>query len=81
MGKRVVLAGNNLAAVYTLDLLLQVVEAEDILAVAPEPRSAPVWQASLEEAARAAGVPCISPVDVNDAEVLERISEQRAELL
>jgi methionyl-tRNA formyltransferase len=81
MRRRVVLAGNNLAAVYTLDLLLDVVEPDDILAVAPDPGSTPGWQVSLEEAAHATGVPCISPVDVNEAEILDRIAEQRANLL
>jgi methionyl-tRNA formyltransferase len=81
MSRRVVLAGNNLAAVYALDLLLEVVEPTDVLAVAPEPKRVADWQDSLESAAQAAGVPCIAPADVNDPEILERIGDHGADLL
>ncbi|HLF67968.1 MAG TPA: formyltransferase family protein [Gaiellaceae bacterium] len=50
-----------------------------MLAIAPE-RSAP-WHSSLQEAARQAGVPCLTPDDVNDEAVLARVAEHEAELL
>jgi methionyl-tRNA formyltransferase len=81
MTSRVVLAGNNLAAVSTLELLLQVCEPDEILALAPEPTRVAGWHASLEDAAREAGVTCIAPARVNEPDVVERISAHRAELL
>ncbi len=66
MGPKVVLAGNNLAAIYTLELLLEVCDRTEILAIAPKPGRPAEWTASLEEAAHTHGVPCIAPEDVND---------------
>lgn len=50
-----------------------------MLAIAPE-RSAP-WHASLADAAREAGVPCLVPDDVNDESVLARVADHGPELL
>jgi methionyl-tRNA formyltransferase len=50
-----------------------------VLAIAPQ-RSAS-WHASLAEAARRAGVACLTPDDVNDETVLARVAEHHPELL
>ena len=81
MNSRVVLAGNNLAATYALDLLLEACDRRDILAIAPERDRVTAWHVSLEAAARSAGVECMSPADVNTPEVITRIQEHRPGLL
>jgi methionyl-tRNA formyltransferase len=81
VNSRVVLAGNSLAATYALDLLLEVCDRRDILTIAPEPDRVAAWHVSLEAAALGAGVECISPVDVNAPEVIERIREHEPALL
>jgi methionyl-tRNA formyltransferase len=73
VSSRVVLAGNNLAAGYVLDLLLEVCDPSDVLAIAPKPERVAAWQVSLQTAAQDAGVECLAPSDVNTPEVVERI--------
>ena len=80
MSPRVVLAGNNLAATYVLDLLLEACDRTDILAIVPQPDKVAAWHVSLEVAARDAGVVCISPVDVNAPDVIRRVLEHEANL-
>ncbi len=78
---RVVLAGNNAAAIGVLDLLLEALPPEAILAVAPPQSVASTWQASLVAASSERGVVCISPDDVNDDETLALVSSHRPKLL
>jgi methionyl-tRNA formyltransferase len=81
VSSKVVLAGNNLAAVYTLELLLQALRPGAILAIAPDPNRPAPWHVSLQRAAGEAGVQCLTPTDVNDPEVLVRVRDHRPELL
>ena len=81
MADRLVLAGNNTAAVYVLDLLLEWVGPKDILIVAPPDTDIPDWQRSLGGHARGRGVECLQPDDVNDPGVLARIDEHDPSLL
>ena len=78
---RFVLAGSNLAAVHTLDLLLEAVSAENVLAIAPASGDAPSWHASLVDHAARHGVQCLTPTNVNDKEVAERIVEHDPHLV
>ena len=70
---RLVLAGNNLAAIRTLDLALEALPPDDVLVVAPHPAGRPDWQRSLADHADSLGVSCMTPGDVNDPDVAERI--------
>jgi methionyl-tRNA formyltransferase len=80
-GHRVVLAGNNAAAVGVLDLLLETLPARAILTVAPPVVSGSDWQTSLSDASAERGVECITPRDVNDDQTLARVKEHGARLL
>lgn len=71
--RRVVLAGNNAAAIAVLDLLREKLPPSDILAVAPMRGPAADWQQSLAAAATARSVRWIAPPDVNDPATLEEI--------
>jgi methionyl-tRNA formyltransferase len=71
---RVALAGNNLAAVLALDLLLEAVPPDDVLVIAPPSSEQRQWQQSLALHAEALGVECITPTDVNEAAVAERVA-------
>lgn len=77
---RLVLAGNNLAAIRTLDLSLEALAPDDVLVVAPHPASRPGWQESLAKHAGALGVDCMTPGDVNDPHVLERVASHDPDL-
>jgi methionyl-tRNA formyltransferase len=81
MPDRLVLAGNNTAAVYVLDLLLEWLEPEAILVFAPPEESIPSWQRSLAGHARNRGVESMQPANVNDSNTLARITEHRSSLL
>jgi methionyl-tRNA formyltransferase len=78
---RVVLAGNNLAAVYTLDLLLEALTPRDLLAIAPHPTDRPEWQESLATHAGSRRVACLEPEDVNEPEVTSRVLEHDPDLV
>ena len=73
MSPKVVLAGNNTAAGYVLDLLLEACAATDILVIAPVADSVATWHSPLETTAIAAGVECLTPKDVNASEAVARI--------
>lgn len=75
------LAGNNLAARYVLELLLPVVEPSEILVIAPEPSDRSSWQESLTAHAERLGVASLSPRDVNDPDVVRRVTDHRPGLL
>jgi len=77
---RLALAGNNLAAVYTLDLLLEAVEPDDLLLIAPRPSDQPDWQESLAAHARAREVACLAPANVNEPEIAERVASHNPAL-
>lgn len=81
MTRRVVLAGNNLAAAYTLDLLLDALTPAEILVIAPTESKLHSWQVSLAEHGRTRGVPVIEPVNVNDADVVDQVHAHGADLL
>ncbi len=76
---RIALAGNNLAAVYTLDLLLEAVLGDDLLVIASD-SSGPAWQESLASHARRVEVDCITPSDVNEREVATRVAAHDPDL-
>jgi methionyl-tRNA formyltransferase len=77
---RVVLAGNNQAAVYVLDLPLERLAPAAILAIAP-PATSATWQVSLDEEARARDVHVIAAEDVNDDATVQEVREHQAGLL
>lgn len=77
---RLALAGNNLAAVYTLDLLLEALSADDVLVIAPQPGDRPDWQPSLAAHAAERGVDCLTPENVNEGPVVERIAAHAPDL-
>jgi methionyl-tRNA formyltransferase len=77
---RLALAGNNLAAVYTLGLLLEAVEPDDVLVIAPHPSELPDWQESLAARARTSEVACLEPADVNEAEIAEHVAAHDPDL-
>ena len=70
MTPRIVLAGNNLAAVYALDIILDALAPEAVLVLAPTRAGRPDWQTSLADHARTRGVATLTPDDVNAPEVL-----------
>jgi methionyl-tRNA formyltransferase len=78
---RVLLAGSNEAACLVLDLLLEALPPDDILAVVPPGGVHHAWQPSLERHATARGVPVLAPLDVNDDATLAAVTAHRAELL
>jgi methionyl-tRNA formyltransferase len=78
---RVVLAGNNAAAVDVLDLLLEAVTPDAVLAVAPPGAPSAPWQRSLAAAAAERGVECLTPSSVNDAATVARVRDHRADIL
>ncbi len=77
---RLALAGNNLAAVYTLDLLLEVVEPGDLLVIAPHPGDQPEWQESLAEHASARKVAVLAPANVNEPEIAAQVASHDPDL-
>lgn len=77
---RLVLAGNNLAAIHTLDLALEALAPDAVLVVAPHPDGRPDWQKSLASHARALGVDCTTPGDVNDPDVTKRVASHDPDL-
>lgn len=70
---RVVLAGNNSAAVNVLDLLLEFGPADRILCLAPPPTEQASWHQSLAPEAIARGVATLQPADVNSTENIASI--------
>lgn len=78
---RVVLAGNNAAAVDVLDLLLEVLSKEAVMALAPPGTPRAAWQQSLSDAAAARGVECLTPTDVNDEATVTRLRAHAPTLL
>ncbi len=81
MNGRVILAGNNLAAIYTLDVLLEALVPDRLLVIAPPGGRLHDWQASLAARAEKAGVEHLAPEDVNAPAVLARAAAHRAGLL
>lgn len=75
------LAGNSLAAVYVLDLMLEAWPATDVLVVAPPDALKHDWQPSLGAAARERGVETIEPERVNSPEVVEVLAARGSDLL
>jgi methionyl-tRNA formyltransferase len=78
---RILLAGNNLAAVETLDVLLDAWPAERLLVLAPDPSARPSWHHSLAEHARRRGVEALMPEDANDPAVVSAIAGFEPQLL
>lgn len=78
---RVVLAGNNLAARYTLDVLCDAFPPEDLLVIGPRGENLPTWNASLTDYAEARGIEVIAPADVNAPDVVDRVAEHAPGLL
>jgi methionyl-tRNA formyltransferase len=78
---RIVLAGNNLAAVYALDIVLDALAPEAVLVLAPTRTGRPAWQTSLADHARARGVATLTPDDVNAPEVLRAVESHEPDLL
>ena len=76
---RVVLAGNNSAAIQVLDLLLEL-QAE-VLCLSPPDSDRASWQEALAPAATARGVTSLQPEDVNDPEIIGEIASFDASLL
>jgi methionyl-tRNA formyltransferase len=77
---RITLAGNNLASIFTLDLLLEVAQRDELLVIAPEQMPDPAWQESLASYAAGVGVDCIMPSDVNETDVVKRVAAQEPDL-
>jgi methionyl-tRNA formyltransferase len=77
---RVVLAGNNRAAVYVLELLLELVEAEQVLVLAPPEGGTPEWQVSIAEQADRLGIAHLTPKAVNSGSVLDQLRVHGANL-
>lgn len=75
------LAGNNLAALYVLELLVAAVEPSDVLVIAPEPNRPSSWQASLASHAERLGVPHLTPRDVNDPDIVRQVARHDPGLL
>lgn len=70
---RVVLAGNNSAAVRVLDLLLEAEISDNVLCLAPPPAERASWHRSLAPEAIDRGVRTLQPSDVNSPETIETI--------
>ena len=77
---RVALAGNNLAAVYTLDLLLEVLEPAELLVIVPHLSDRPDWQESLAAHAKVHEVACLAPANVNEPEVAKHVASHDPDL-
>jgi methionyl-tRNA formyltransferase len=78
---RLVLAGNNLAAIHTLDVALEALRPPDVLVVAPDPQDRQAWQRSLASHAHARCVPCVTPTDVNAPDVAAAVAAHAPDLL
>lgn len=79
--RRPLLAGNAAAGVDALRLFLEVWAPEDVLVVAPAEGVRHDWQPSLVDAADAAGVEVLTPGDVNDPAVVDRVRDRGTDLL
>ena len=75
------LAGNNLAALYVLELLVAAVDTSDVLVIAPEPGRPSLWQASLASHAERLDVSYLSPREVNDEKIVRLVEEHGPGLL
>lgn len=78
---RVVVAGNSRAAVEVLDLLVEAVPTDHLLAIAPPRAGRHAWQPSLAEHAGHRGVRCLQPEDINGGDVVDMVAGHRADLL
>jgi methionyl-tRNA formyltransferase len=78
---KLVLAGNNTAAVAVLDLALEALAPQDVLALGPHGGKHHDWQPSLAQAARERGVRVLEPRDVNATSVVEEVRDFGASLL
>jgi methionyl-tRNA formyltransferase len=78
---KAILAGNNLAALHALDLLLEVLEHDAVMVIAPPPSSSPEWHVSLEEHTRAREVRVLTPQEVNAPTVLDEVVAFEPDLL
>ena len=78
--RRIALAGNNLAAALTLDLLLEAFAPDDILVIVPPVTEARGWQRSLADHARLNGVTCLAPENVNDERTTRLVTEHEPDL-
>lgn len=71
--RRLLLAGNNLAAILVLDLAAEILPAENILVVTPPGDQRRSWAPSLLEHAKTLGIRHIDPADVNAAATLDEL--------
>lgn len=79
---RIVVAGNNLPAVLSLGLVLEIAEPADVLCLAPPGAGADrSWQASLARAAGERGVRCLQPDSPNTPEIIDHLRAFDADLL
>jgi methionyl-tRNA formyltransferase len=81
MTPRITLAGNNLAAIYVLELLLEALPPDHVLVVAPPDQQRAPWHASLSAAGRDRGVETFQPVDAGSDEAIARIVGHQGDLL
>lgn len=75
------LAGNGLASISVLDLLLEAWPASDLLVLAPPDDARHSWQPSLALAAHARGVAVLEPPRVNDVDVIAQLGGHGTDLL
>lgn len=78
---RVVLAGNNEAAVLVLELLLEALPVDHVLVIAPPGGPRHGWQRSLAHDAAQRGVRHLTPTDVNDVPTVDAVRAFGADLL
>jgi methionyl-tRNA formyltransferase len=81
MSKRVVLAGNNEAALFALDLVREGLPAANILVIAPPDTQRAGWQPSLARRAQDLGIRHVAPDSVNDPSVCRLVEEHTPDLL
>jgi len=70
-----VLAGNNIAGQYALDVAVNLLGADAVTVLAPPDTSTAGWQVSLARSARALGVVTLTPADVNAQEAVSAVAE------
>lgn len=81
MTRRIVVAGNSRAAIEVLDLLVDALPTDQLLALAPPGTTRHEWQPSLAQHAERRGVRCLQPDDVNGADIVDEVAAHRADLL
>lgn len=81
MSPSLLLAGNNIAGQYALDVALDLLGPEAITVLAPPDPATHSWQVSLAGAARGAGVRTLTPEDVNAGPAVRDVAATRPELV